>query len=287
MSFSNLNQFQKPILGAQLNLSHPLVRGLQGFWLMNEANGGGVMDVTPNRNHGIITGATWRGGEKSGSALNFDGASGERVDMGDVLNFAGSTTLTIIAKIYLHSFGENNQGRIIDKDGGTGSNNWGWALGVDGGGNDRLNLRINATTGLWNMESNNGVLSTDVWVVAAVAWDAPISAEFYIDGETAGADTSQQTGSINSNTHPLRIGTRASDENREFDGIIEYVLVWDRTLTPEEIRSHYKDPYGMFDPITDPAVFMDTAAVAETITVDKWHPEIQRPYPYKNIVIPY
>lgn len=46
------------------------------------------------------------------------------------------------------------------------------------------------------------------------------------------------------------------------------------------------NPSGIFEP-REQAFFPDIAAAGETITVDKWHPGIQQPYPHVNQVIPY
>ena len=44
----------KPVLGSQLQLGHPLARGLAGCWLMNEGSGDKVSDLSGNDNTGTF-----------------------------------------------------------------------------------------------------------------------------------------------------------------------------------------------------------------------------------------
>ena len=61
-----------------LNPGHPLSEGLVGCWLFNEGAGGLVQDLSPNRNHGLLTNmapaSDWVVGPR-GPALDFDGSN--------------------------------------------------------------------------------------------------------------------------------------------------------------------------------------------------------------------
>ena len=41
---------------AQLNMAHPLTRGLVGCWLLNDTGGLRAWDSSPYANHGLLTG---------------------------------------------------------------------------------------------------------------------------------------------------------------------------------------------------------------------------------------
>ena len=49
---------QKPPPGVAIDRSHPLVRGLLGYWAMNEKSGRRLNDLSGNGYHGVRTGAT-------------------------------------------------------------------------------------------------------------------------------------------------------------------------------------------------------------------------------------
>ena len=44
-------QLSKPMLGSQLDFSHPLNKGLVGFWLMNEGHGNKIQDLSLNQGY--------------------------------------------------------------------------------------------------------------------------------------------------------------------------------------------------------------------------------------------
>lgn len=51
---------RKPLLGEQINWSHPLSKGLLGCWLMNETSGGVIYDLSGNKLN-LTTNMGWHG----------------------------------------------------------------------------------------------------------------------------------------------------------------------------------------------------------------------------------
>ena len=49
--------YNRPTFPAQLNMAHPLARGLVGCWLLNEEGGLRAFDSSPYGNHRLVTGA--------------------------------------------------------------------------------------------------------------------------------------------------------------------------------------------------------------------------------------
>ena len=120
----------KPPLGAKVNFSHPLAKGLVGLWLMNEGGGNKVYDLSGNENHGTLTNmdpaTDWVGG-KDGPAIDFDG-SDDYVDMGDVDTLEGLNAMSVC--LWVNTNKTNTQ-RFIDKS----NNAWGiQMLGANDGG---------------------------------------------------------------------------------------------------------------------------------------------------------
>jgi len=96
----------KPPLGTQLNLAHPLSRGLIGYWPMNERMGDKVNDISGNRNTGACMAMSfppaatsgWNPGLK-GSCLSFDGTSDYiNVNHNVMLNPTNTITVIVWAK---------------------------------------------------------------------------------------------------------------------------------------------------------------------------------------------
>ncbi len=78
-----LNTFQQPFRGLQINRTHPLARDLIGYWICNDGTGKKVWDYSGNANQGTLEGTApvWIAGGK-GWAINFPGTD-ERIDCGN------------------------------------------------------------------------------------------------------------------------------------------------------------------------------------------------------------
>ena len=78
-----LNTFQQPFRGLQINRTHPLAKNLIGYWVCNDGTGKKVWDYSGNGNQGTLEGTapTWTAGGK-GWAVNFPGTN-ERLDCGN------------------------------------------------------------------------------------------------------------------------------------------------------------------------------------------------------------
>ena len=68
--------YQKPMMGQQIDWSHPLAKGLVGYWPMLEGTGNITQDLSGNGYHGsfIDTNLTWSAGT-FGSCLSNNGSS--------------------------------------------------------------------------------------------------------------------------------------------------------------------------------------------------------------------
>jgi acyl-CoA thioesterase-1 len=162
--------------------------------------------------------------------LNFDG-------LDDYVDIADSDALdltdgefTISAWINPSNWGENGQGRIIDHGGGSsGSAGWNVRLEEETRG---LRVQINADSS-FNNSSNPDVIALNTWQQVAVTLKEG-TMTFYVDGVESGVRTGVPT--LQERSSPVRIGRRATDTKRAFAGGIDEIRIWDRALTPAEIR---------------------------------------------------
>jgi hypothetical protein len=190
--------------------------GRVAYWKFNE----NVADSSGNGNNGTISGtATWKNGV-DGKALYFNGST--VVNVSTMNNFpAGMQPYTIEAWVKPDVMGVKG---II-----------GW--GNYGVGNQVNALRLTAT-GLVNYWWGNDLTVTTSsltggWVYVVSAFDGT-TRRIYVDGVLVGSDNPV---GHNASLNNLTIGKTYSTEY--FQGVIDEMAVWKRSLSSDEVVSHY------------------------------------------------
>jgi len=203
---------------------------LIGGWHFDEGSGTTAYDSSGNNNDGTIYGATWVDG-KFGKGLEFDGID-DHVNCGSNLSYSDFTFVwweypteldsdkfyAPICRYYLdgpvfqHSYGDLYF-TMYKKDGDT-----------------------------YEEEHWGGSFSVNQWHFIAVIFDSSTKkAELYINGVSQGVVVFND--SSFHNTHNLYIGGRVPSDWRYFKGIIDEVLVFNKTLSTEELLDLYNN-YG-------------------------------------------
>lgn len=231
MRFSQTN---KPPLGSALNNNHTLSRGLIGCWLFNEFSGKMVWDYSNCGHTGkFIDSPAW-----TPDGVDF---KDDAIDVGTDAYTGVSTEMTIVARIYRHSY--TSYPRIIDKYPAPSI-----MVGTDIVSNP---LRFYGTIGgtsrddLWE----TAYIPVNTWFTICARLGAGFQ-EAYINGtlRTSQLKEGPYTGVYNTGpTVSAYIGNRASDKARNWDGVISYVMLWNRALSPREIAMQALLPYAMFD----------------------------------------
>ncbi|MBZ0167762.1 MAG: LamG domain-containing protein, partial [Candidatus Omnitrophica bacterium] len=221
--------------------------GLAGYWKLDESASPAI-DYSGHGNSGIWQNdATVSTTEVSGTIrFNNPGSidlpgSDDYVEIADadVLDLDNAPGITLTAWIYPEGWGESTQGRIVDKGGGAGDEG-GWTFHVsDLGGfglpSEGLGLQLEDGSSNFTFSSNDFVVDLNEWQHVAVTWvDATDTATFYVNGQAVGSEV-EAGSAIAAYTDPLRIGLRASDTDRDFDGFIDEVRVYARALSSAEI----------------------------------------------------
>lgn len=143
-------------------------------------------------------------------------------------------TFTVSAWIYPISWGQNNQGRIIDHGGGS-SGTSGWTLQIQNSGSQLQVVRFQINNdSSFNRSSNAGVLALNTWQHVAVTYNNG-TLTFYMNGLEQGISTGVPV--PNPRVSPPRIGMRSTDLQRGFDGRIDELRIWDRALSAAEIQT--------------------------------------------------
>lgn len=187
-----------------------------------------------NGNHGVITGATYETGIVGNYALNFN-STGQKVTIPHNSVFLLTSGFTISTWINSNSYGESNLGYIIGMDDADNSIN-GFAFRWAGVSGDMIGLRVNSGTPC--LSGNGDILPDGNWYHALVTCDSNGDAQIYINGTASGSSLNIGNPANITSKENLIIGnSKVGDRN--FDGLIDEVLVYNRVLNSGEIATLY------------------------------------------------
>ncbi|MBI4150514.1 right-handed parallel beta-helix repeat-containing protein, partial [Candidatus Woesearchaeota archaeon] len=185
-------------------------------------------DYTTFHNNGTLGGDAeaplWNASGKVGGAFQFDGID-------DFIEINNSPSLNLNAQnltISVWIYPSGSLGRVVCKDDGGGSRDYCVSFGDSGG----LNARFFATVaaGMPVIDSTL-LLPLDAWSHVAVTYDGT-TFRMYINGTDD--TTADVTSTLVGSSVPLRIGR--SVEGYTFPGLIDEVLIFNRTLSGAQVR---------------------------------------------------
>ena len=202
------------------------MNGIIGWWPLD----GHTQDYSGNNNHGTNNGATITSGIR-GNAYEFS----EDVSYIDIPNQPGDTLdftdkITMSAWVYRYSV---NNCYIISKNQSAGFVDMQYALYL---GDRSANYRdIIAVVGGSDVRFNHSEnFAVDKWTHIVASFDGSIM-RIYVDGEFLGEGALSPNSTYRPN---FRIGNR-NGQNSIFDGRIQDVRIYNRPLSPQEIKSLY------------------------------------------------
>lgn len=213
-----------------------LNRGLVGCWKFDEGRGDAARDSSGKGNHGKIRGAEWTEG-RIGRALRFRDAA--FVTVGSRASLRITDQVTLAAWIRILGPGSKDANRplfIIGQDGH--ARNYALAVVGDGAGRWRLQVSHRWERGEFNEYKSSAAdvfLKGGEWYhVAAVITPADGgSHRYFLNGEPAGELKNLGFARMMDNASGRWIG--CGSEGRGFDGIIDEVRIYHRSLDAAEI----------------------------------------------------
>ena len=222
----------KPHRGIQLNKSHPLVRGLTGCYVMNEATGEKVFDLAGNNDGAFTNAPTW-----SPFGITFD-ATTENISTElntenyDEITYVFAVKKTVTGTGYVFKCGNNYFF--------TGTAYCRFKVGSVNVQGDALTLN-ERTTYVCTIDSGN-------------------VGSLYTNGifDNSGTDATW------ANSTPLLLGNYAT--NLALFGDLEFFYVYNRALTETEIKSINTSPYQIFNSTVIP-YYIDTGGGGVSIPV--------------------
>lgn len=247
---------QKPSLGTPINRKHPLARGLVGCWIFNEKAGDTAFDLSGNGNDGTLTNmavadaASGWGTIKSGEGIKFDGIN-DLINLHSKASLDDINPISICTELYANSYADDN--RIYTKD-ATGAA--GKTLCIREAPDNILEYRsaYSVTRGQWSSPTNS-ILTGNLYRTCVTHDNSSIAndAVIYINGLSVTVnETSVPNGTIVSEAAIDGIIGNRPDTARSWDGMIGYLFIYNRILSPFEVAWINRDPYAMFQPSISP-----------------------------------
>ena len=249
----------KSIRALQIDWSHPLARGLTGCWLMNEATGEIVADSGPRRNNGTFNYSSvapvWKSG-KYGSALEFD--ADRCIDCGTgKFGWDLTNEISVVALVNQSSSQVNT---LFARSGFVRP----CRLSAYSSGRFKWWVYTNGTNCTINSTSTHATDGSECVHVAGI-W-RPGDSKLYVNGVQE-ADESSSSGSLSfvNDSQPVGIGGTYEAGNYYYcwNGKIEYVFVYNRALSAEQVRWLCREPFAMFArPINPASIHISAATVS-------------------------
>jgi len=235
----------KPVRGIRLNKSHPLARGLVGYWLFNEGSGNKVFDLSGNGHGGTLNGnLSWTSGNFA-SAIQGTGTDGDYISGGDysLLDFGSSIDFSVGAWIKTTS---SNRGDIMGKgDAQDSGDHKHWEIYVRDAG--QFAVWIDDGTNTAGSPVDGAVVNDGKWHFVMVTCSRVGNLIRYVDGVQSGATVvASGVGDISSSDMFAIFRRGNKTTGARFGGLIDHVPIYNRILSASEIAQLYREPFCMF-----------------------------------------
>ena len=215
-----------------VNPSSTLVSGLVAHYRLNETSGTVADDAAGSYNGTLRNGAAWAPGRYAGG-VSFDGVN-DYISL-PAINASGSG-LTVAMWVRTSSFQPSDQ-QFLSKATGTSEQQHDWMLGLSSGRRLRFRLRSNAVTS--TLTANSGDLPQNTWYHATATYDGT-RMRLYVNGVEVGSTSKSGAVAMNPNV-PVNLG-RNSGGGRYMKGVLDDVRIYNRALTPAEIKTVMSNP---------------------------------------------
>ena len=245
MSFSRFKGFKtKPSPGTFVDWTHPLSKGLVGWWLLNEGAGSRANDLSGNKNAGTITAAAWGGGNFGTTLLTPTSGTREfiTVTSSDSLNIGASDSLSMSIWVKTTSFSESPA--FINKLEDRSTTKPGYNLRVENaGGANAIECELYDGTLLEDIDYSSSTELTDgkPHHIASVFNRPAGTLIVYIDGVNKASMSGISLGSL-SNAQSLIIGEMSATEEI-IDGGLDDVRIYKRPLNSFEVYQLFSNPF--------------------------------------------
>jgi len=229
----------KATRGIRLNKSHPISRGLVGYWLFNEGSGGQVFDLSGKGNIGTFNADAHFVSGKFGSAVNLDGTDDHIAFTTKGFSSTNGSFIIWLRPGFAYDTAINYQ--------------MFFSLYTETA--DRWNFDYWATDDKWHVYQNQGGSITNVtssaqsfaansvWIQLAITWNASLIT-LYVNGVQDSTPGTNRSGITMPST--MYIGEYGGG-NYEIIADIDHAAMFNRALSAFEIALLYREPFCMFE----------------------------------------
>ncbi len=233
----------KPVRGIRLNKSHPLARGLVGYWLLNEGSGNKVFDLSGNGNEmSFVNSPVWSPGN-FGQSILFDDGSSQYLEYSSPIITDYPVTLLAwfnqdddTIACHLIGFADNSVDdeyvRIVTVGAG------------DGTGIIRLQLRITGEAG-HNVDATSS-WNVNTWNMACAVYKSATERIVFLNAGSEATDTDSARFAIGLDNTTIGRMSRLNPTNY-MSGKIGLAMIYNRALSASEIALLHREPFCMFD----------------------------------------
>ncbi|MDO8517619.1 MAG: LamG-like jellyroll fold domain-containing protein, partial [Nanoarchaeota archaeon] len=208
------------------NLDNSLV----SWWRMDDVNasGTGVTDYMGINNGSALGGAVQTSAGKFGKGFQFDGVN-DKINTGS--DIIGTGADSVCAWIYpVGWIGAGDYERIV--------NNGKFIFGITSSLTGSVNLTVFSGDSSTTAKSNSAVIILNTWQHVCGTRNSSGSANVYFNGALSGT-ANQNSGTPINGTTNVAIGANYADNTRNFNGSIDEVMIFNRSLSASEIASLY------------------------------------------------
>lgn len=240
---------------------------LKGYWKFDEASGNAAYDSSGNGNNGVFYGEAFNDGTlgngtagtqptrlsgsncKYGSCLGFEGTPSVIADVVNATDIP-NTSLTIMAWIYPKQI-LGDERAIVSKWGQGTTPTDEWLFRLTNSATPKLQFYIfNITGGSEYVSSSDANIQLNEWAHVTAVYDrVNKQITFYKNGIPIGGGSFPYNGQTKDGSEIVRIGAQGGGTFDSFNGTIDEVRIWDRTLSQAEIQAEMISPLLTTRPI--------------------------------------
>ena len=219
-----------------------------GIWLFDEGSGTNAKDSSGKGNDGEIYDAQWVDG-KFGKALQFDGGTGEFIEVPDHDSLNLTDEITITAWVNRKGLGTGSWEPILKK---------GLSYGVGYiVADQKFSFGLATDINPWSDYPINKTIQDEEWYHLACTYDKSVEKlKVYLDGELK--KEYDLKGSIKVNTNNVKIGSG-------FNGTIDEVAIFNQALTQGEIEDIMDN--GLAGIVTAPKLHTASKTANKLVTI--------------------
>lgn len=233
----------------------------------------GPSDLSGKENHGSYEGSMGVVTDANRLAFSFDGVNDFIKGPEEPLVGNAAFTASCWFKIQDQASGTGGLRKSLLQQGGGVTPHGGWRIAVDNG---RLWVAVGDRVSR-PVFTNTAVLDDGNWHFALVLFNPGGSTEIHIDGENPEIfNTSSISNMTPISGIPLAVGayhdgevTKNQPDQQYFDGLIDTVQIYNRTLLPEEISHLYRGRgYSLFEKTASKAIRGGSFAGPKNVTLN-------------------